>query len=408
MLAWMICALPPAVALSLAALLAEQAARQRHAPSRWIWVAALASSLLFPLVGPALLEIAPVRLPLPPLPVALREVQSLGAPLSLDALLRNLWWVLSAVMLGLLAGAALVLRRRARGWRRARLGGTDVYVAASAGPAVFGWWRPQIVLPEWLAQAPARQRELALAHEQSHLDAYDPQLLAIALALLAIMPWNLPLWWQLHRLRCAIEVDCDARVLRGGGDLMDYGETLIELSQHQRRQLGLLAATAQPLSFLERRIRIMSSQPGRWSRVAAGALLCLALGVVAVAAELTPPQMARAMVPAAPPAPAMPAIPPVPAVPAVPEVAPADVHVATLEEAKEEAESAAERAEEAKNDAEEAEAEAHEAMRDAEEQMTQATAAKREAEAAAAEAKARKQEAEAASHAEHAGDGSPH
>ena len=31
-----------------------------------------------------------------------------------------------------------------------------------------------------------------------------------------LMPWNLPLWWQWRRLRFAIEVDCDARVLASG------------------------------------------------------------------------------------------------------------------------------------------------------------------------------------------------
>ena len=57
-----------------------------------------------------------------------------------------------------------------------------------------------------------------IAHEQSHLEARDPQLFTLALALLVFMPWNLPLWWQLRRLRYAIEIDCDARVLKGGVD----------------------------------------------------------------------------------------------------------------------------------------------------------------------------------------------
>jgi hypothetical protein len=34
-------------------------------------------------------------------------------------------------------------------------------------------------------------------------------------------------WWQLHRLRYAIEVDCDARVLKSGLDTGQFGETLI-------------------------------------------------------------------------------------------------------------------------------------------------------------------------------------
>jgi beta-lactamase regulating signal transducer with metallopeptidase domain len=389
MLAWMIWAMVPALALCAAALLAEQAARQRRTASRWVWLAALIASLLFPVLGPALPVFAAARLPTTAFPAALRAAQALAPAPASDVLARGLWLMVSAATLAVLAAAGLALRQRARSWRRLRLDGTLVRVAPSAGPAVFGWWRPEIVLPEWLASAPPRQRALAIAHEQSHLDAGDPRLVALAFVLLAIMPWNLPLWWQLHRLRWAIEVDCDQRVLRAGGDLVDYGETLIELSQRQFRQVGLMAATSPPLSFLERRIRIMSSQPNRWSRPAAVALAALAIGVVAVAAELTPPAGARAPAVLA----ANHASPP-----AVAHPDESQMDEATLNEAKEAAESAAEEAAEAKQDAEEAEAEAHEAMRDAEQQLKEATAAKRQAEAAEAEAQARKREAEATVH----------
>ena len=422
MLAWMLLAMVPAMALCLAGLLAEQAARQRCAPSRWIWFAALATSMLLPLAGPLLPELAPVRLPLPPLPhpLAARLNDGPGAtPLqTLDTLARILWLLLSLGTVCAVAGGAWLLARRARGWSRAQVGATAVYVAPRSGPAVFGCWRPQIVLPAWLMTAPSRQRELALAHERSHLEAYDPQLLAVSLALVALMPWNLPLWWQLHRLRCAIEVDCDQRVLRGGGDLVDYGETLIELSQHEYRHAGLMAAAPHSQSFLERRIRIMSTQAHRWSRSAAAVLACLAVGVVALAAELAPPAAPHPPVArvAAPAAPALPALPATPALPAVPALPPAPVlaalppkpgtHAAPSTDSDEaseaedssdsamEAESAAERAEEAKQEAEEAEADAREARRDAEEQMQQATVAKHDAERAEAEAQAKKIEAE--------------
>ena len=430
MLAWMLLAMVPAMALCIAGLLAEQAARQRCAPSRWVWFAALATSMLLPLVGPLLLELAPVRLPLSPLTHSFTGRLNGGSgatPLqTLDALARILWLLLSLGTVCAIAGGAWLLARRARGWSRAQVGATAVYVAPRSGPAVFGCWRPQIVLPAWLMTAPSRQRELALAHERSHLEARDPQLLALSLALVAVMPWNLPLWWQLHRLRCAIEVDCDQRVLRGGGDLVDYGETLIELSQHQYRHAGLMAAAPHSQSFLERRIRIMSTQAHRWSRSAAAVLACLAVGVVALAAELAPPAAPvppapRAAAPAAPAAPALaalPATPAIPALPALPALAALPPKPGThavdstdsdeVSEAEDsnssamEAESAAERAEEAKQEAEEAEADAREAKRDAEEQMQQATAAKHEAERAEAEAQAKKLEAEAAERAAHA------
>jgi len=275
-----------------------------------------------------------------------------------------------------------------------------------------------MVLPAWLAQAPSQQRDLAIAHERSHLDARDPQLLALALTLLVCMPWNPSLWWQLRRLRHAIEVDCDTRVLRGGHDLLDYGEALLALGLRRSQQHGLMAASDASQSLLERRIRIMSTQPHRWSQLTACTLVGVALCTAAVAAELAParaeaavpraplaPLAPEAHLPAAPPPPALPAAPSPPPPPPVAAVVASDTVTVVRESvtdtddvqaAKAEAEEAAERAAELKNDAEEAEKAAQEARRDADEQQAEAESAKREAEAAEAEAKERKQAAEAA------------
>jgi beta-lactamase regulating signal transducer with metallopeptidase domain len=422
---WMLYALAPGVALCCAAMLAEQAARQRRWPSRWIWLVAMLGSMLLPALGPAYPELAPFHLQAPA-PVSSRAAISVTAPVAVvaqahyPALARVLWVILSIATLAVVLAGAALLRHRARDWRRTIIDGSETFVAPETGPAVFGWWRPRIVLPAWLAGIPSRQRALAVAHEQSHLDARDPQLLGAALVLLAVMPWNPSVWWQLRRLRHAIEVDCDARVLRGGYDVLDYGEALLALGLRRSRRYGLMAATDSSQSLLERRIRIMSSQPNHWSRVTAGALACLALCAAAVAAELAPAaesspapsasnQSADNVAPLAPralpdvrPLPALAALappppsPPVAAIaPAVPEDAEENSASDEVEAAKMEAVEASERAAELKNDAEEAERAAQEAMRDAQEQQAQAEDAKREAEAAANEANARKQEAEA-------------
>ncbi len=453
--AWMLYALAPGVALCCAAMLAEQAARQRRWASRWIWLAAMVGSIVLPALGPAIPGLAPFRLPALA-SVASPATVSVAAPVAIIAhahypgLARVLWAALSIATLLVVLGGAGLVRHRARGWRRTIIDGSETFVAPETGPAVFGWWRPRIVLPAWLAEIPSRQRALAIAHEQSHLDARDPQWLGAALVLLAIMPWNPSLWWQLRRLRHAIEVDCDARVLGDGHDVLDYGEALLALCLRRSQRYGLMAATDSSQSILERRIRIMSSQPNHWSRLTAGVLVCLSLGAAAVAAELAPtaatspaqsasnqstnlappappaprasrdvrslpapraPHAPRTLssfpAPPAPPAPPprMPALtalaplPPVPPFAAVAPVAAADADEDSasdeLEAANEEAENAIERAAELKSDAEEAERDAQEAMRDAQEQRAQAENAKHEAEAAANEANARKQEAEA-------------
>jgi hypothetical protein len=424
--AWMILALAPGLALCCAAVLAEQAAHQRRWPSRWIWLAAMAGSILLPMLGPAIPELAPLRMPAAPSswPAAVAGPARLVVAVQAQGTLlaRGAWISLSAATLLLLTAAALLLRLRARGWRRLLLDGSEVYVAPDAGPAVFGWWQPRIVLPAWLAEAPGRQRDLAIAHEQSHLAAGDPQLLGLAIALTVLMPWNPSLWWQLRRLRDAIEVDCDARVLRRGCDLLDYGETLLALGQRRSPLRGLMAASDQSQSLLERRIRIMSSQPRHWSRLTACTLAGLALCVAAVAAELAPARAPVAAVAPAPPVPAVPAAPAVPAVPAAPavpavapvppapplaSVAPPAPDASDSDESDSDAATdammaagqAAERAAELKSDAEADAEAAQEAKRDAEEQLAQAKEAMREAEAAAAEAEQRKLEAEAAERA---------
>jgi hypothetical protein len=103
------------------------------------------------------------------------------------------------------------------------------------------------------------------------------------------MPWNLPLWWQLRRLRHAIEVDCDARVLKQGHDANHYGKTLIAVGARQSAFIGAVAAMSESKSFLEERIKIMLQKPSKGWRVAAAALGCLSLVLVAVAAEVGPP-----------------------------------------------------------------------------------------------------------------------
>lgn len=208
---------------------------------------------------------------------------------SMDLTLRRSWAVMSAAMLAILVASGAHLFWRKRRWDVGTVGGVSLYLASDVGPAVVGLIRPSIVVPVWLTQSPAPEQAAVIAHEQSHLDARDPALLTIALSLLVFMPWNLPLWLQLRRLRYAIEVDCDARVLKRGHDATQYGETLIAVGQRQSAFIGSVAAMSESRSFLEERIKIMMRIPGKGWRVAAAALGCLSLGLLAVAAEVGPP-----------------------------------------------------------------------------------------------------------------------
>jgi hypothetical protein len=166
-----------------------------------------------------------------------------------------------------------------------------VYITGDIGPAVVGLLRPRIVVPRWVTMALPTHQSAVIVHEQSHLDAHDPQLFTFALALLVFMPWNLPLWWQLRRLRYAIEVDCDARVVAGGFDPAHYGETLITVGERQSAYVGAVAAMSESRSFLEERIRIMISKPVRWRRTGIAALAGVSLALTALAAQVSPPNV---------------------------------------------------------------------------------------------------------------------
>jgi bla regulator protein blaR1 len=309
MLAWMFYVIFVTLLLGAASLAAERRARLRRAPSRWLWALAITASLLLPTI------IASVSIQLPSIAsvgvprkvIALREVTSahlsprtwmtqravnVTTSRSVDELLQRAWVFVSAVMLVILVISGAHLSWRKRRWPTCTVGAASVYLAADVGPAVVGLMRPRIVLPTWLSELPASVQAAIIAHEQSHIEARDPQLLTMALLLLVLMPWNLPLWWQLRRLRRAIEVDCDGRVLAQGHDARRYGETLLAVGQRQSAFIGAVAAMSEPKSFLEERIRLMVRKPAKDWRVAAAALGCLSLVLVAVAAEVGPPNAA--------------------------------------------------------------------------------------------------------------------
>src|SRR5207244_273032 len=149
-------------------------------------------------------------------------------------------WLLASlgVSATMLAGSLSIARARHH-WRAALVGETPVLISPDVGPAVAPFWGDCIVLPEWtLATGPELQR-LILAHEQEHLRARDPHILLQAMMLLVLVPWNLPLWWQMRRLRLAIEMDCDARVLRRETDVAAYGEVLLSVSRRCVRPPGV-------------------------------------------------------------------------------------------------------------------------------------------------------------------------
>jgi bla regulator protein blaR1 len=309
MMAWMMYVVLVTLALSAAALAAERAAKVRGAATRWMWMASLVGSLVLPAVIttgtiqlPDMLHSASASpstsivlrdttsIPMPSALVDLGDGQSYETSMQIDTLIRGIWVAASVLMLLVFILGAVLLHRRKCGWREGRVCSERVLVAPDAGPAVVGLMRSRIVVPAWLLQADEEQQQCAIAHERSHLRARDPQLIALAFALVMLMPWNPLLWWQFRRLRRAIEVDCDARVLLGGHEIDAYCETLIQVGQLQSSRIGMMPGMSDSASFLELRIRHMLRKPKKWARVSAAALVCVSVGIAAVAAQVTPPE----------------------------------------------------------------------------------------------------------------------
>jgi bla regulator protein BlaR1 len=309
--AWMAYAITVSALLSVAAFAAEHVAMAWRARLRRIWALALAASVALPVAMPS----ASIELPAPLAPggaragsVFLRDMTSPAlapsasvAPsaraaqaggIDTDMVFKLGWQAASFGTFAALAACSAWLAWRRRRWSERDMAGARVLVSEDVGPAVVGFLRPRIVVPAWLVAASAERQALVVAHEQGHIDARDPQLLALVLLVLVAMPWNLPLWWQARRLRLAVEVDCDARVLRDGHSVQRYGAALIDVGARQSALSGM-AGMAAPMtasrSSLEHRIRVMASKPGRWTRRAAPAFAALSLCMAAMAARVEPP-----------------------------------------------------------------------------------------------------------------------
>ena len=283
---WMMYCVAVSSLLALTALASEYCLRLRGVPLRWLWSGAL--------LGCLTLSVIPWAQPTPAINstgVAADEVVSVAGSLLATAssvrwspgaiglptafasdrvrsgqLSTLLWGLLSIAGILFLLGGQRKLRRQRRMWRRVTEDGIDALVSRDTGPAVVGFVDPAIVIPEWVFAMDARQRGLILMHEEEHLRARDSLHLALALAALVFMPWNLPLWWHVRRLRHAIELDCDARVIARCSDRRSYGRLLIEVGQRSSRLGVALGAFSGSSTSLEKRIRAMFVQnPRGWT-----------------------------------------------------------------------------------------------------------------------------------------------
>jgi beta-lactamase regulating signal transducer with metallopeptidase domain len=308
--------------LAVAGAAVEQAAANLGAPRRFIWLTAMAGSALIPLVlsvrpVPAVVRsvvtpgIAPLTTPIGASDlsrrVALRGSVAPGSPgastrwivpisrvrtrtllRAADPWIVRAWLLTSLALLVAFSRSIIALRREWAQWGEADTEVGRVLVSRTAGPAVVGFAHPRIVIPTWALSVEPPTRTFVLRHEVEHIRAGDSRALLIAELLCIALPWNAALWWMMRQLRLAIEMDCDVRVLRGGGGAREYGLVLLAVGERYATTLPLSASLSEPRLNLEARINAMTASRPR--RPVVASLPFAAFAVLALTAATRTPR----------------------------------------------------------------------------------------------------------------------
>jgi len=193
---------------------------------------------------------------------------------------------------------------------------------ALQSPGLVGFWRPDVLLPCWLAEeANPRHLDWMLRHELMHLKLNDPVALAVRRLAEILFFFHPAVWWAGKKWEEAMELACDRALLQSDADARTYAEQLYRIleSQSARRRPaplggGLFATRTQ----IGKRIAALLSDPLRspahLSLLALGglalvALISLPVGFGLVHAQSTKPPTEKAIPSAVTDNPASPAIP---------------------------------------------------------------------------------------------------
>lgn len=298
---WMLFAVVTGLLFGLAALAAARAASAARRQTRTIWAVALLATAFWPVIA---LAASYARPPAAnsgiftlPLTLVTRQTRALaggwagrlGSPLELALLIG--WVVLTTILAARLVRALGTLRHQREAWRHDQVSGVRVRLSSDVGPAVVGLGAMEIVLPEWVLALDHPLLAMVLRHEEEHRRARDPLLLFAAAWLVALIPWNPALWWCARRLRLAVELDCDARVLALHERPERYGLLLMMMAQRgSARTTGFAPALTNPTSNLERRIIAMRRSIPRFARAQLLAFSALAAATIAIACSVDSPE----------------------------------------------------------------------------------------------------------------------
>lgn len=308
---WVVYCIAVSALLAAAAAGADAMLTRRSRSARWVWVGAIGGSILIPAIALLLQQRTPAPLPragdassqtmfsraLERAEPAVR-MRDISERLPRAPEVAGTDRLIVAVIIGCIVIAGLrvavdsvLLYRSRRRWIRAAVDATPVWISDDVGPAIVGLLEPVIVLPRWTESLTPEERALMIAHEREHLRANDGRLTTVSLLALMSMPWNPVTWLAFRRLRTAIEVDCDRRVLQAFPDVSRYGRLLVDVAQRAVGSSMAIAGFSERAAPLARRIQAMTARarPARAVELAgAGISMCALAGAVLILPPAAP------------------------------------------------------------------------------------------------------------------------
>jgi beta-lactamase regulating signal transducer with metallopeptidase domain/DNA gyrase inhibitor GyrI len=233
-------------------------------------------------------------------------VSDQSAPISLSLILTATWLIVVIVLLGrtayvnigvlsharklrpLIDGEVLNLLENCKSELRVHVPVSVVVTEKVQSPALLGFIRPRLLLPEHILQAltPAELRHVFL-HELAHVKRLDI-FCSWLVTFLQILHWFNPiLWFAFNRMRSDLEIACDSLALSTPrkNQHYDYARTIIKVLELTAKISPLPGAAGilEDKDYMKRRIskigdtRLVSK---RWSPI--GALLVAGLGMTAL------------------------------------------------------------------------------------------------------------------------------
>jgi beta-lactamase regulating signal transducer with metallopeptidase domain len=129
-------------------------------------------------------------------------------------------------------------------------------------PAAVGFFRPVVIVPEWLAEeSAAGELYYVLLHELAHLRRWDDWTNLAQKVVKAALFFHPGIWWIEGKLSLDREMACDEAVLSEAAEPRLYAQCLARVAEKSflRRQMAMAQAAVDRMKHLSQRItRILS------------------------------------------------------------------------------------------------------------------------------------------------------